>query len=421
MKVVGGRRGFVVRRIAGSAPQLRIVYLLSGSALALAFGAVFYVVGSALLHGSTPLGAVALVLLVLVLPTLPGLVPQLRSIEGAAAITLLGADLGAQPAPSANWRARARTAFWFWLHLLAGALTIGAVTLVVIGLALLVDPFFAPPGRQILGLSWAVTTGTGADVALVVLGPLLVIAGVALAIGLGAGLAGLARAFLGMTAAERIARLDAQTAALIERTRLARELHDSVGHALSVVVVQSAAARRRIRSDPEAAGRSLDAVESVARSALEDLDGVLGLLREDADAVDRQPLRDLTALPELARVARAGGHDLRINDQLEDLAAMPAVVSREAYRIVQEGLTNALRHAPGAVVDVSITRDGDKLCIDVQNPLNAGPAHRLGRGGRGLIGVAERVRILGGQMSSTNADGRWHLQVRLPLPTEERE
>ncbi|HET6705670.1 sensor histidine kinase, partial [Amycolatopsis sp.] len=216
-------------------------------------------------------------------------------------------------------------------------------------------------------------------------------------------------ALLGTTAADRIARLERRTEQLAERNRLARELHDSVGHALSVVTVQAGAARRTLRTDPDFTERALGAIEESARTALDDLDHVLGLLREET--AGRTPQPTLTALPALIETTRLAGTEVAA-DLGGDLAAVPPVVSREVYRILQECLTNAVRHAGRVPVTVAVDVAAHELRARVANPLGSGLRHT--GGGRGLRGMAERVAVLGGELSAGPEDERWVVVVRVP-------
>ena len=240
----------------------------------------------------------------------------------------------------------------------------------------------------------------------------LLVALVLLRAGLGALLASWAPAFLGPSPAERLALLERQAGQLAERNRLARELHDSVGHALTVATLQAAAARRLLDTDPTFARDALASVEDASRAALDDLDHVLGLLRH-GDAAATAPQPTLADLDRLLAETRAAGVEVRA-EPAGDLARVPAVVSREAYRIVQEGLTNALRHAGRVPVTLRLATEADRLELELTNPL--GPAGQPpAGGGRGLRGIAERVAILGGRMTAGPDGTSWRVAVSLPL------
>jgi signal transduction histidine kinase len=196
------------------------------------------------------------------------------------------------------------------------------------------------------------------------------------------------------------------------RNRLARELHDSVGHALSAVTLQAGAARRLLDSDPEFVREALAAIEETTRRTVGELDAVLGVLR-DGDAPGTAPAPTLASdLDGLLRRTRAAGQPVTATVDLEP-AALPALLSREAYRIVQEGLSNALKHA-GAPVAVRLAASGGHLEITVENPLGTATAPRPG-GGHGLRGIADRVRLLGGTAQAGPSGEAWRLSVRLPL------
>jgi signal transduction histidine kinase len=361
--------------------------------------------------------AVNLVLVLVVLPLVgtfvTGLVPAVRLLEGAATKELLGGPITALPVDAARtWESRVRACAWFMVHLHAGVV-ISALSLAVPPFALVlllaplvsweetfVAPYNLPQGWQ----EWLLPFAGVAMLAVV-----LALIGVT-----GALLSRLAPRLLGPSAAERLEELEARAVRLAERNRLARELHDSVGHALSVVTLQAGAAGRVLDSDPEFAREALGAIEESARSALEDLDHVLGLLREDSSSrtAPQPTLKDLDRLLEQTRIAGVD-LDAAVGAELEQL---PAAVSREAYRIVQEGLTNALRHAGKVPVRLRIGVRGERLEVEMTNPLaGTRPAGHHG-GGRGLGGVRERVTVLGGAMDAgPGADGDWRLAVALPL------
>jgi signal transduction histidine kinase len=335
--------------------------------------------------------AVALPLIVLT-----AVFPVVRTLEASAARALLGVPL------EASAGSRARTALWCVLHLGLGALVAGSTLALPPAVAVLLL-------RPVLdgGLGWAGRIPAWLCPPFGIVVAVAVIAGVG---GAGRLLARSAPRLLGPSAAEQLGAAERRYARLAERNRLARELHDSVGHALSVVTLQAGAAGRVLEADPAFARRALDAIEESARGALAELDHVLGLLREDAGSTTPPPdLRDLDRLVEAARVA---GAPVAV---AVDVRALPTVVSREAYRIVQEGLTNALKHAPEAPVEVAVTQDHGCLAVVVANPVSGRvPA----TGGRGLRGIRERAELLGGTAESGVHDGRWQLTARLPVPRE---
>ncbi|MEV0237252.1 histidine kinase [Nonomuraea sp. NPDC050786] len=519
-----------------------------------------------------------------------GLFLPVRGLAVNAAQGLLGAHVETPPRQAGrSWQERRRTAAWFTLHLAIGGLVSGCTLAIVpFTLATLALPF-AWRAMPALGIvvepGWPVVLWMAGGLALLV-------ALAAVAAGAGELLARLAPVLLGPTPAERLAAAEEHARTLAERNRLARELHDSVGHALSVVTLQAAAAGRVLDRDPQTARTALAAIEGSARAALEDLDHVLGLLRDDTpangypadqdsvndslagqdppndsrtgqdppavprnnrDAADigqgdrdarsvglpgrdvggtahgqrdtdsvphgdngagkttqgdhdaRSPARgdrdaDGTAQgdgdgrgvglpgsdvagdpggarrasppgktpggarraslpgktpggahrasppvrtaavarrdPDPAGRARRGpdGHDARqrarapratladldelvatsgaqVRQEVGDLSAVPAVVSREAYRIVQEALTNAIKHGRDPV-HLTATVHGDDLRLEITNPGGGNGAHS---GGRGVTGMRERVRLLRGELESGPTETGWKVSVRLPL------
>ncbi|MFG2086350.1 MULTISPECIES: sensor histidine kinase [unclassified Spirillospora] len=360
---------------------------------------------------------VMLVLSLLVMPAaatfVTGLVPTVRLLEGALAKELLrGPATAVVPGPARSWESRLRAGAWFSLHL--------AVGVVVSGLSLAVPPFalvmiVAPVVNwdtrflESLGLRETWHQWAAPPIGLASMAVLL-----ALIVGAGTLLSRLAPWLLGPSAAERLADMEAKAVKLAERNRLARELHDSVGHALSVVTLQAGAAGRVLDSDPAFAREALGAIEESARAALEDLDHVLGLLREDAASrpAPQATLSDLGRLLEQTRIA-----GVKIDAEVgPEVGRVPAAVSRETYRIVQEGLTNALRHAGKVPVRLRLGIEGERLEMEMSNPLGAprgdGADHG---GGRGLGGVRERVTVLRGEMTAGPDGDLWRFHVSLPL------
>lgn len=353
---------------------------------------------------------VLLVMAVIVLAT--SFIPAVRVLEGTAARELLGGPLAETGlATVLSWERRRRNTAWFVLHIISGGVvSLGTLIIpptVVGGFVALFRGELDVAGARIpVPKGWA-----GIWIPLVTLVALAVLGYVAA--GIGALLARLAPHFLGPSPAERLANAERRAARLAERNRLARELHDSVGHALSVVSIQAGAAGRVLDRDPEFARKALAAIEESARTALADLDHVLGLLREDREA-SRAPVPTLGEVHRLLESTRLAGVEVAA-EVTGDLAALPAVVSREAYRIVQELLTNALRHAGRVPVAVRMAVDGHALLLSVTNPLGTATVGTRSGGGRGLRGIEERVTVLRGQLSAGAADGRWRVEVRLPL------
>jgi signal transduction histidine kinase len=250
---------------------------------------------------------------------------------------------------------------------------------------------------------------------------MLIATGYAIA-ALGALAAVMAPVLLGPSQAERVAALEARSRRLAERNRLARDLHDSVGHALTVTTLQAAAAREVFDTDPAFARRALGAIEEAGRTAMEDLDHVLGVLRDQGPATAR-PQRTLDDLARLRADAGTGG--VEVDAELSGpFDRVPAVMSREGYRIVQEGLTNAARHGGAGPLRLRVAVADDVLAIDVVNPLPDGRdrARRAGSGlaGSGLAGMRERVTLLGGELRVGADGGVWRVAVRLPVGPGER-
>jgi signal transduction histidine kinase len=203
---------------------------------------------------------------------------------------------------------------------------------------------------------------------------------------------------------------DAEVAVSAERARIARELHDIVAHAVSVMVVQIGGARHSMRTKPDVAEESMRLAEAAGREALNEMRRLVGLMREDAATTEPTPgVESLTALVE--RFTAAGlPVELDIEPGLPDL---PAGTDLAAYRVVQEGLTNALKHAGKVQTGVSLRRAGDRLQIAVRNA--GGTAANGHGGGHGLMGLRERVALYGGQMTVGRDSRGFVLEVELPL------
>ncbi|MEU8807051.1 sensor histidine kinase [Streptomyces violaceoruber] len=334
-----------------------------------------------------------------------GLIPAVRVGEVMQARLLLTPD-EAEPdfatLPAIAWRDRWRTVLWLEVRtLLGGVAAYLTVWLPIVAYALAARTV-GHETEDLPALSGQPQWFCG------LLAPLPLLVLYAAVVGLGEVLTAAARRLLGPSAAERLTALEVRTEQLLERTRIARELHDSIGHALTVAVVQAGAARAA--NSPEFTDRALTAIEETGRAALEDLERVLGVLREAERPVSARPT--LTDADRLLESARASGAkvDAEVTGPLESL---PGPVSREGYRILQEALTNVLRHAGPVPALVRIGVADGALTLEVRNALpDAGAAP--GRGS-GLRGIRERAALLGGR-ARTGPDGAGDWQVRVELP-----
>jgi signal transduction histidine kinase len=216
---------------------------------------------------------------------------------------------------------------------------------------------------------------------------------------------------------EREQAAEARRAVAEERTRIARELHDVVAHRVSLMTVQAGAAKTIAADDPEGASRAMQAVEQAGRQALDELRHLLGVLRPEADGEALGPQPGLAEVPRLVDQFRAAGLEvsLTMDGARTDL---PARVDLSAYRIVQEALTNALKHAgPGARAQVRLRTDSRAVDIEVLD--DGRGASILTGSGHGIVGMRERALLLGGRLeASPRSDGGFHVVAHLPLRQE---
>ena len=211
--------------------------------------------------------------------------------------------------------------------------------------------------------------------------------------------------------AERLER-EQQTAALAERARIARELHDVVAHSVSVMTIQAGAARLLLDEDPSRAREPLVAVEETGHQALAEMRRLLGVLRGSDDGETLAPQPGMAQLDALVEQVRAAGLpvDVRVEGEVRPLAPGVDVA---AYRVVQEALTNVLRHAGAARAQVAIRYGGDALELHVTNTGHA--AGNGGGGGQGLIGMRQRVELYGGELEAgPRAEGGYAVRALLP-------
>ncbi|MEV4053335.1 histidine kinase [Amycolatopsis sp. NPDC049688] len=338
-----------------------------------------------------------------VLMGLLGLLGPVRRLGIGLANVLLGTAIPA-PAGRPDAGSRLRSGLWLALHTALSGILL--TVLAFLGLGLLVPAVWLTGGQDSISLFWDDVPLGGWTVPF---GIVLLAVAVVLSAGATRGFRTGAEALLGPSESERTAQAERRAAVLSQRNRLARELHDSIGHTLTTSTIQAAAAADLVEADPAQVRRALGTIEEASRSALEDLDHVLGLLREEPAA--KAPTRTLAEVDVLAVRAREAGLDVRLA-VTGPVAALPATVSREGYRIVQEGLTNALRHAGPGAVDVRVEAGPDRLGIAVVNAL-PGDGPRTGR--RGLAGLAERVEALRGELDAGPDGQQWRLTASIPL------
>lgn len=206
-----------------------------------------------------------------------------------------------------------------------------------------------------------------------------------------------------------------------ERHLVAREMHDGLAHRLSLLSTYAGALEYRPDSPPEQLATAAGVIRAGAHEALNELREVITVLREDANDHDLLPQPVLDDIPRLVDESRDAGAAVELRDAATGGEAVPDLVGRTAYRVVQEGLTNARKHAAGQPVQISLERrSDDRLVIDIRNPLppdrSAAPA--APGGGFGLVGMAERVRLAGGNLDhGTSPDGQFRVRAWLPLPT----
>jgi signal transduction histidine kinase len=228
---------------------------------------------------------------------------------------------------------------------------------------------------------------------------------------------------------------EARRIVIEERTRIARELHDVVAHRVSLMTVQAGAAKAVAAEDPEGALRAMAAVEEAGRQALDELRHLLGVLRPETGLDGLGPQPGLADLPRLVEQTRGAGLDVSLaTDGLS--GALPARVDLFAYRIVQEALTNVLKHAgPGARTQVRLGGDRNGIVIEVvddgngtdksvesadgRQSVDSNRQGRSGRSGHGIVGMRERARLLGGTLEARpRPDGGFRVVAHLPTGGE---
>jgi signal transduction histidine kinase len=203
---------------------------------------------------------------------------------------------------------------------------------------------------------------------------------------------------------------------LEERARIARELHDVVAHHMSVIAIQAEAVPMQAAGDPARLESGLAEIRTLSLEALAELRQVLGVLRDQEGRTDTAPQPGLDRLDELVANARAAGLTVTV-ERSGPLDGLPPTVGLSAYRILQESLSNAMRHAPGAAVTLVLRHDGDRLRLRVTNGPGGSPGGTPGAG-HGLVGMRERAALLGGELEAGPVRGGG-FQVTAGLPITE--
>jgi signal transduction histidine kinase len=395
----------------------RWIHLLLGGALLMPYFLLAEVVTEAVTTAEIRSLSVQLLMFAATLPVvgLTALAGPVRLLQGITGRELLGTTV--LPAPARSARDRLRTSAWCVAHLGVGGV-VSALSLTLPPAALLLStlPFREHHvGSMVLPTGWSAAWAPVAAVA--ILASL-----VGLVVAAGALLTRLAEALLGPSAADRLAGLQRLVDEQATRNRLARDLHDSLGHELSIISIQAGAGERRLASDPAFARAAFSAIQQAAYTASEELDRAIGLLSARPVPPDEPPARldtrrpGLDDLDRLLRALRDAGVEVD-SDLGAGLRQLPAAVSHEAYRVVQEGLTNAVRHAGRAAVRLRVWVDAGGLQVQLTNRMDEAPSAPGPRAGHGLRGMAQRVAALGGELTAGPVDDEWRVRVCVPLAT----
>jgi signal transduction histidine kinase len=214
--------------------------------------------------------------------------------------------------------------------------------------------------------------------------------------------------------AERTREEEARRRAEQERLRIARDLHDVVAHTLTTINVQAGVAAHLLDRDPGHARNALATIETESHGALDELRGILGVLRErDGNDVPLEPTPDLDGLGSLVDRFREGGSQIELDVQGERPDCIPEAVQLAAYRIVQESLTNATRHAPGTAARIRLGYETDRLRVRIEND-SAQMRNGNAAAGVGIVGMRERAAALGGTLAAGHFAGGFRVEADLP-------
>jgi signal transduction histidine kinase len=213
--------------------------------------------------------------------------------------------------------------------------------------------------------------------------------------------------------AEREREEEVERRAQQERLRIARDLHDVLAHTLTTINVQAGVAAHLLDRDPRPARDALATIEAQSHEALEELRSILGVLRENGQAAALEPAPDLRSLGTLIDHARSTGLEVSFQVEGEQPAEVPGAVQLAAFRILQESLTNARRHAPGAAAEVALAYRPDRLRLAIENDVRH-TANGNGNPGAGILGMRERSAALGGTLEARRSGERFRVVAELP-------
>lgn len=286
-----------------------------------------------------------------------------------------------------------------------------AVAIPYLALLFLLASFgwFAPLGRGVVGVAVTLACGLGYDTVAGAAPVADIVVNAALLLFAWASGHGLRVVTDRRVAAEVEADRGARAAVERERDRIARDMHDSLGHALTLMTLQAGSARERV--DQPVASEALASIERAGREALTDLHRVLGLLGSEAGAG-----KGLMHLPDLAEGVRGSGLQVALAVEAD---VVPTSIANATYRVVQEALTNIVRHSEAASAEVRVCREEGALVTVVTDP---GPVRRAAttNTGRGLDGLQRRLELFGGSLRAAPAAGGWRVEARIPLPEAAR-
>ncbi|UFU08244.1 sensor histidine kinase [Ruania halotolerans] len=413
---------------------LRGAWLMLGAAIGLAAALLTGTVAGIAVQDSTAVGLARPTVLggavgALLVAAVVGLLPGVREIQVTAALTLLRVPAPLVVPEPMRARHRAGTALWTVLQTAAGLISGFCVFGLLPGAVLTATWTAFGNETQLATLGWEYPIWLSALIGIGLLG-----AAIAGPLGCGWAAVRLAPLLLGPTAADRLALAETRLAEERRHTALARELHDGIGHALSIISIQAAAAQRVVISQPDRIDAALAVIEQTSRGAQDELDHLLGLLRNP----DAPPVRGTVRAPStddlvhLVERHRAAGLTVDLRDTH---SGVPQLVWNTALNILAEALTNAHRHGGDAPVTVTIDQTADVLELRVTNALPTGGRQpRTSRSTRGIAGMQERAAVLEGTVTAgpvpsgsatagtapAGADREWHVVATIPVPADSR-